>query len=168
MGCLREDLWSVWFLCTRRCWTKESLKNDDVAQKGRLWQKFYNTAIWYWTELSSNRLQTYSYEPLRSTSFVYILFTQLLLFLRVKIYRVCYVLSSLCTWKQWRLGVFCVQWQTLQVVFGSPCIDGTDQIGQRPEEFKVSGNGKRCWKTLLMACLNIFMHSMDWPPPPMI
>lgn len=60
------------------------------------------------------------------------------------------------------------RWSLLPVADtpGSPCIDGSDQIRQSliSEEFKVSGDGKRCWKILLMACLSIFMYSMDWTP----
>lgn len=162
MRCLQEGWWRVWFLCSRRCWTKDSLKDSGVAQRGRWWQKLYNTAIRYWTELKQ---ASDLHEPLGSSSFVYILFIWLLFFFRVKIYCVYCVWSSLCMWEQWRVGDLCFQGQTLLaslVGCGSLWIDGRDQISQKSEEFTRSGDGKRCWKILLMACLNIFMYSMDW------
>lgn len=53
---------TVWFLSSSGCRIKEALKDIDAAQKCRWWQKLYDIAIWYWTELSSNRIQTYSAE----------------------------------------------------------------------------------------------------------
>lgn len=144
------------------------MMSNDVAQNGRWWQKRYNIAIWYWTELSSNRLQTYSYEPLGSTSVVCALLTWLLWFLRVKIYCVDYILSSLCMWEQWRVGDFCFQWQTrlVSLVGGSLWIDGSDQV-RKVKSLKFR-DGKRYWKIKLVACWTLSCPVWPEPPPPII
>lgn len=56
--CLQDDLQRVWFLSSSGYRIQEALKDIGVAQKGRRWQKLYVIATSYWTELSSNGIQT--------------------------------------------------------------------------------------------------------------
>lgn len=139
MRCLQEGLWSVWFLCSRRCWTKESLKDNDVAQKGRWWQKLYNIAVWYWVQTGCRLTHMNPLGQLHLSTYYSYYFR---CFLRVKTYCVYFVLSSLCMWEQWRVGDLCFQWQTLLtslVGCGSFQLMGVTKSVRRVKSVKCQG-----------------------------